>query len=197
MPDNGGKKTMRLYFSHSAAVSIPGWVNVPGPVTGNRITKTDATTSWGIDNVGSTSTYWNPFSGSNSADTLGMTTSNNSGVIPDIALRGYWFNYSTIYTSGTNNLIITGLNPSKTYTLKLVGSRSSSNSATAPRYSSWHINNGSEILLNAYLNTANQQAVTNVTPDANGKIYIGVYRPSNSATYGSYSYINSLIVQEN
>ncbi|HEY4289736.1 MAG TPA: SGNH/GDSL hydrolase family protein [Puia sp.] len=194
-PDNGGLKTLRAYFSLAPAAVIPGWFNVYGTVTGNHITMTDAASSWTIDNGGATTAYWVPFGGNNSADNSGQVTGNNSGVVPDIALNNYWFNSSLQFTSGTNNVIVSGLNPSKTYTLSLVASRNSS--AAPPRYSSWHINNGAELLQNASGNTATKTVVNNVQPGADGKINIGVFSPSVVGTYGGFSYINALIIQEN
>jgi hypothetical protein len=194
-PNNNGLKTLRAYFSNAPAAAIPGWFNVYGTVTGNHITMTDATTSWTIDNGGSTTAYWTPFGGSNSVDNAGQMTGSNNGVVPDIALNNYWFNSNIQFSSGTNNLIVSGLNPAKTYTLSLVGSRNTS--AAPPRYASWHINNGAELLQNASGNTSVQTIVNNVQPGADGKINIGVYSPSLIGTYGAFSYINALIIQEN
>ena len=191
-PDNGGKKTLRAHFSLSAAAPIPGWLNIFSPVAGVFISKQDPVTSWTIDNAGIGQNFWNPYSGLNAADTAGMTTGNNSGIVPDIALRGFWFNYSWKYLPGAINLIISGLDVSKTYTLHLVASKSSFN-ATPPRYAIWHINNGPEIRLNAFLNTTEKATIT-ATPDANGKINIAVYRSDDPTTYGAYSYINALII---
>lgn len=194
-PNNNGLKTLRAYFSNAQAAVIPGWFNVYGTVTGNHITMTDATTSWTIDNGGSTTAYWTPFGGNNSVDNAGQMTGSNNGVVPDIALNNYWFNSNIQFSSGTNNLIISGLNPAKTYNLSLVASRNTS--AAPPRYSSWHINNGAELLQNASGNTSVQTVVNNVQPGADGKINIGVYSPSLIGTYGAFSYINALIIQEN
>lgn len=193
-PDNGGLKTMRTYFSGAAAAPIPGWMNVRGPVTGIRVTATDPVTSWGIDNGGNTNLYWSGFGGVNTADTAGMNTGNNSGIVPDIAMDGYWFNYSIKYTTN-DNLLITGLNPAKTYTLKMVGSRSAGGS-TPPRYAAWRINGGAEILQNAFANTSVQTVVTGVVPNSSGVIRIGVYPPINHTVNGEFSYINAMIVQE-
>lgn len=195
LPDNGGLKTLRVYFSNAAAPVIPGWMNVYGAVTGMNISVTDPTTSWTINNGGNTSIYWTGLTGVNSADNAGMRTNNNTGVVPDIALNSYWFNYSLKYSTN-DNLLITGLNPSKTYTLKLVGSRSSA-TATAPRYAAWRINGGSELLQNALGNTSAQEVVTGVVPNSSGVIRIAVYPPVNHTTNGEFSYINALIIQEN
>jgi hypothetical protein len=112
-------------------------------------------------------------------------------------LLGYWFNSGLPYTSGTNNVIIGGLNPAKTYTLKLVASRLST--VSPPRKASWHINNGAEIIQDALGKTGADAMTTisNVSPDANGRINIGVFTPSNTNTNGAFSYLNALILQEN
>lgn len=192
-PDNGGLKTLRTYFSNTAAPAIPGWMNVHGPVTNTRVIIADPVTNWVIDNAGNTSVYWNGLAGSNSQDTAGMVTGNNSGIVPDIALDGYWFNYSHKYST-TDNLLIKGLNPAKTYTLKLVASRSAA--ATPPRFAAWRINGGVELLQNAFTNTSNQTVVTGVTPNGSGTIGIAVYAPVDDVVNGQYSYINALIIQE-
>lgn len=196
-PDNGGKKTLRVYFSRNAAVAIPGWLNAYGNLPGMYLNFLDNATSWSINNGGNTTAYWNPYGNSNGSDDGGQSTGTNSGIVPDIALLGYWFNSSLPFTSGTNNVIITGLNPAKTYTLKLVASRS--NSVSQPRKASWHVNNGAEIILDAWGKTGSDAmtTLTDVSPDANGKISIGVFSPSNAFTDGAFSYLNALILQEN
>lgn len=195
-PDNGGLKTLRLNFSATATPPIPGWFNAYGDVTNTRIIFQDPVTSWGVDNVkNNDDLYWSPLYGENASDDDGQVTGTNGGIIPDLALKGYWFNFSTGYTS-LNNIVLTGLNPAKTYTLKLVGSRSTAGELST-YYSAFRVNGGAEQLQNVRGNTTTQTVFTSVTPDANGKIGVAVYRPSNSGTYGSLSFINALIIQEN
>lgn len=193
LPDNGGRKTMRVYFSLNAAPAIPGWMNVYGDVTYQRITKTDPVTNWMVDNVSNGDLYWKPLNSVNGADLAGATTGNNTGIVPDIALSNYWFQNDAQYTSN-DNLWITGLNPAKRYTLKLVASRSAA--GAPPRYATWRINGGAQIQQNAHLNTSVQSVVANVAPDGTGKIRIAIYRHADNTTYGYFSYINALIVQE-
>lgn len=193
-PDNGGKKTLRVHFSKTAATPLPGWVNVYSAVTNQHIEMTDAITNWTIDNVSGTEEFWKPFAGNNAANADGTVTGNNSGIIPDIALSGFWFNYSNGYDAGVDNLLIKGLNTSKTYTVKLYASRS--NTAAAPRYGAWRINGGAELLQNAWTNTSAETVVTNISPDANGYIRIAVNSPSVAAN-GAFSYLNAIVVQEN
>jgi lysophospholipase L1-like esterase len=193
-PNNGGKKTLRIHFSKTAVASIPGWFNVYGQVAGTHIIATDTVTNWTIDNVSDATTYWAPYAGNSSSNTDGSTTGNNSGIVPDIVLQGLWYNYSLKYAAGMDNLLIKGLNPAKTYTIKFYASRNTS--ASAPRYGAWRVNGTSEILQNALGNTTNESVVSTVSPDATGVIKLSVHAPA-SATYGSFSYINGLVIQEN
>ncbi|MBC9914083.1 SGNH/GDSL hydrolase family protein [Chitinophaga varians] len=192
-PNNNGKKTLRVHFSKTAATSIPGWFNVYNPGVNQRIIMTDPVTNWTVDNVSTSSTYWSPLGGAQAADTTGSTTGNNSGVIPDIVLRAFWFNYSVRYTTGTDNLLIKGLIPGRSYTLKLYASRSAA--VGEIRYGAWRVNGGSELLQDAANNTSRETVVSAVA-DASGNIKIAVYAPTNSATNGNNSYLNALIVQE-
>lgn len=195
-PNNNGKKTLRAHFSKSAATPIPGWFNVTYPTGGTHVVATDPSTNWTIDNVSGANTYWSVLGGNQASDTEGTTTNNNSGIIPDIALKAFWFNYSLRYTPGMDNLLLKGLNPSKTYTLKLYAARNSAtNTDGKPKYGVWRINGGSEQLLNALDNTSNEIVITNVTPDANGIIRLSVH--STTTTYGDFSILNALILQEN
>ena len=193
-PNNGGKKTLRVHFSKTAVASIPGWFNVYGQAAGTHIVATDTVTNWTIDNVSDATTYWEPYAGNSSSNTDGSTTGNNGGVVPDIVLQGLWFNYSLKYAAGMDNLLIKGLNPSKTYSLKFYASRNTS--AAAPRYGAWRVNGNSEILQNAFGNTTSESTVSAVAPDASGVIRLSVHAPAN-ATNGSFSYINGLVIQEN
>ncbi|MGN6293149.1 MAG: SGNH/GDSL hydrolase family protein [Chitinophagaceae bacterium] len=195
-PDNEGKKTMRVHFSAAAATPIPGWTNAYGAITTSVRSATDAVTGWGVNSVAANSTYWAPLGGTNSQDNLGQTTGNNSGIVPDIALNNYWYNNNRKFNGSNYNVEITGLDPAKTYTIKLVGSRNTS--GAAPRYSDFRVNttDTSAHLLNAHGNTSQQTVVTGIAPDANGKIKIGVFTPNDTTTYGVYAYLNAMIVQE-
>lgn len=189
---SSGNTILRINFSNSA-ISVPGWFNVHGPVTGNHVTMTDNTTGWGIDNVGASATYWIGLGGANAADTIGAITGNNSGVVPDVVLDGCWFNYSDKY-SGIDNMYITGLNPAKTYTLQFVASRSAA--SAPPRYGAYHINGGEELLLNAASNTSGSLIEQHIAPDSTGKIRLAIYAPSNTGTNGNVSYLNALIITQ-
>jgi lysophospholipase L1-like esterase len=193
LPASSGAKTLRVHFSANATTPIPGWFNMFGDVTNTHIVKTDPATGWIVDNVGNGNLYWKPLNGTNAADNAGQKTGNNTGVVPDDVLANYWFVDNSPYASN-DNLWIRGLNPAKSYTIKLVASRHMN--AGAPRYATWRINGGAPIIQNALGNTSQQAVVTNVVPDGTGKIRIAVYTNADTNTYGVYSYINGLIIEE-
>ncbi|WP_153799832.1 SGNH/GDSL hydrolase family protein [Foetidibacter luteolus] len=199
-PNDNGKKTMRVHFSSARQDAIPGWMNAYGSPHTDTAGFTDPITGWRLHSVATG--LWTPYNGYSSYDGSGKTTGNNSGVVPDLALKNYWFSSNTAF-SGPYNLVISGLDTSKTYKINLVGSRNTNTGA--PKYSCFNIkdsNGDNQVYLqNAFGNTGQYTASpalpTALTPDANGKIYIGVYAPSNTATYGPFSYLNALVLQEN
>jgi len=193
-PNTNGKKSLYVNFSNTPVQAIPGWLNVSGPPAGQHIVVTDNVTSWTVDNVGASTASWSPYAGGSGSNIDGYSTGNNSGVIPDIALKSFWFNYSTRYAVGKENLELGGLNPAKTYTLKLYASRTGAESEA--KFGCWRVNGGPELLQNAINNTSLETIVTNVTPDASGKIRIAVVAP-NGTTNGNLSFINALILIEN
>ncbi|WP_341836405.1 GDSL-type esterase/lipase family protein [Chitinophaga pollutisoli] len=193
-PDNGGLKTWRMHFSKTALAPIPGWTNIFGSPHAEPITVTDPATNWTIDNLSPTPAYWAPYASNSASNIDGTTTGNNSGIIPDIALQGLWFNYSLKYSAGMDNFVISGLNPSKTYRLKFYASRNST-SAAAPRSGAWRVNGGAEYLQNAYNNTSLETVVAAISPDSNGNIRLSVHAPT-SNTNGAFGYLNALVIQE-
>ena len=196
-PPTGGSGTiLKINFSNTPAPAVPGWFNVYGPVTGNHITATDPITGWTVDNGGGGAEYWTGFgtgSNANSNDSDGTVTGNDSGIVPDIVLQSFWFNYSKKYDTASN-IIIGGLNVQRTYTVKLVASRKSG--VSGARYGVWRINGGAELRQNAIGNTSQQTVVTAVAPDAQGRIKVAVYAPVDNTTYGDFSYINALIIEQ-
>lgn len=197
-PDNAGKKTMRVHFSAAAAAPIPGWLNLYGAPNLTPVFATDPVTGWRIASDSTGATYWKPISGGNSGqDGLGEFTGDNSGAVPDIALRNYWFNAERIHNN-KYNIQISGLDSTKRYTIRIVGSRD--NATTAPRVSAYHVKGDtSKYTLNAYGNTLNALVLTNIAP-INNSIFLDVATVQFEETYpgefGAYGYLNALIIQE-
>ncbi|WP_295125708.1 SGNH/GDSL hydrolase family protein [uncultured Chitinophaga sp.] len=193
------KPAMRVYFSATAANPVPGWVNLYGEPSQAVITANATTAPWSISSV-STAT-WAPLGPSNGSNTDGEVTGNNSGGVPDEVLKGFWYNYTGI--SEAHNLRISGLIPSKKYRITIVGSRSSSKGATAPK-SGYYAINGASQWHDAYQNKGLYESAartgktvyTDISPNSAGLIYIDVYVPAGAHPYGSTSFINALIVEE-
>lgn len=201
LPNNGGKKTLRVHFSKTAAEFVPGWMNVfgePGKGTSlpTLIGKLDPVTGWTVDNVLSgTANYWIEYAGSSSSNTEGHTTGNNSGIVPDIVLKGYWYNF-TPYSTGKHNLRIGNLVTAKRYKITIVPSRSST--STPLKFGCYRLNGGAVRYLNALGNTQNAVVFDDVAPDANGDVFLDIHSPIgvDTNTYGNFSFINGLIIQE-
>lgn len=193
-PPSTGGKVLRINFSKAPAPPIPGWFNLAGSPHDNVVNVTEPVTGWTINTISKSGGYWTPFSNLTSNDNVGKITGDNRGIVPDIALKNFWFNFTSNTASTTGNMIISGLDPGKTYTLEFVASRSSTDGSL--RYGVYKVNGGSMLTVNAYNNTSNNVSTT-ATPDSGGNIYLEIYAPPTAGTYGSYSYLNALIVKEN
>ncbi|MCK7556261.1 SGNH/GDSL hydrolase family protein [Chitinophaga sedimenti] len=186
-----GKPSMRVQFSKTQATAVPGWVNMYGDPSVAVISVQDPVKPWIVNSVATSS--WVPYVGANGSDVDGMTTNNNSGVIPDIVLKGYWYNSGSL--NPNHNLKVSGLLVNKTYKVTLVASRSSSNSATSPRTGYYTVGDSTRNH-SAWLNTSESSVITGCKPNANGQLFIDVYIPLGVGNLGSMSYINGLIIEE-
>ncbi len=194
MPNNNNKPTMRVFFSKTEATPVPGWVNMFGDPNASLITVQDPATSWMVNSVGVGYPAWVPFFGANGSNADGTVTGDNSGVVPDLVLKGFWYT-ANVYTSD-HNLKVSGLNPAKRYRLTMVASRSSSGGATAPRSGYYSINGGTAQFHDAFMNTSRSTMFTNIAPDSSGRIFVDLFIPPGTSAYGSMSYLNALIIQE-
>ncbi|NJN26098.1 MAG: T9SS type A sorting domain-containing protein [Cyclobacteriaceae bacterium] len=122
----------------------------------------------------------NGFEGANE---LGMNTGNNSGIYPDNVMQtSYWES-----SNNTKNISIEGLKQGNLYNLVFFGSRNGGGNRTTD-YSV----GGTTVSLNASYNTSNTVQINGVSPDAQGKIVVGVKKASGA----SYAYINAIVIQE-
>lgn len=119
------------------------------------------------------------FSGVNPA---GMTTGNNSGVVPDLVMTTSWYTGPGV----TGQLKIDGLSQVNEYNFVFFGSRN----GTGDRTTLYQIGN-QVVSLNAAMNTSNTVQINNVKPDANGSVVISVTLGPTS----TFGYLNALIIQ--
>ena len=114
--------------------------------------------------------------------TGGKITGNNSGVVPDNVLNGlYWFQ------NNLQRILISDLDPARTYDFTLVGSRTGwgMNKTTVYRI-------GSTVdSVNAADNTQDAAVLKNITPDQNGEVILEISRGAGSA----YGYLNAMIIK--
>jgi hypothetical protein len=127
----------------------------------------------GIDFVGG-----HPFN--NVSTTLGVTTGNNSGPVPDKVMKTTYFVGFTI----TSSFTFTGLNKTNLYNLVFYGGDTYNNTGTTV----YQV--GSQATtLNTFNNTTQTATLYSVKPDSTGSITVLVY-----STQG-YGWINSVTLQ--
>lgn len=166
----------RFNFNETAQ-SVSGWTDVSGnPHTGVRT----ATGTNGISVSSIATGEWGAFASITAHNTNGEAggTYFNSTV-----MQSFWVNYSFSWASSAdNNLRISGLTPSGTYTIYLSGSWNTAitgsldGSPTCVR-----VNNGSCNTYNANDNTASGLTLLNITANGSGiiELWIGQTTGSN------------------
>lgn len=187
----GANKTAKVAFSK--ALPAPTGFNAfndSGSIVQNSnagLTKTLADTTGAATGWTLTTTVFN--SGN---DTQGTTTGANTGVYPDAAMVGYWYNGNTAngdnggVTTTSTTLSLTGLNPAKRYTFKVFGGRAASDRKVT------YTAGGTTQTIDAGNNTTITATFATLTPDANGLLTLQ-FMPA--AGYG-FGYINVLEITE-
>ena len=113
----------------------------------------------------------------------GMTTGNNSGVVPDnVMLDSYG-----LFPGNTANFKVSGLNLSMKYDLTFFAS----STVWGDLYTAYTVN-GKTVLLDASVNTTGTVTMYGVAPDVNGEISIGVAPGYPTSQFGL---IGGLIIQ--
>ena len=100
-------------------------------------------------------------------DQYGLSTGNNSGVYPDLAMSQGWLNFPGTVSYVTLN----GLDPKKLYDVTVFASCTDAPSHNA---SGLYTINGQSGVLNAYVNTSGTLTFLNMAPDAFGNMNVGV-----------------------
>jgi hypothetical protein len=119
-------------------------------------------TSWGFDNMNG-----------NFAGGAGASTGDDSGVVPDDVLEEYFF-----IQNSTADIIISGLDDRKTYTVKTGGSRGAVVQSRITNYTIGAVTNSVE----CQNNTANEAVFTSVAP-VNGGVTMTVENTNNEYAY--------------
>lgn len=144
-------------------------LNVPSPWNNLESNPTEPFVKSGLVNQsgapsGVTIEFLTPMNGDNN---FGMLTGNNSGVVPDNALRSnYWID------KNQKSLVkISGLNQAKKYRFGFFGSMST-NGWFAGNYTATYTINGKQVVLNSWLNDRKIVYINDITPNTDGEVYI-------------------------
>lgn len=179
-------------FSLDNTYTSPGFAKL----IGNPATTDISQTQNGIT-LSNVRAAWQNFGAFYAGNDDGMSTGTFGTDFPANIVRGYWINYDNVFLgSGSYNLIASGLNPAKTYTIKFIASvKSSINPLVMVDLNV--LSGGANIVqtLNAVDNTQNILTFSGVIPDGTGKISFGLYKKQDS-TGGTFGLIGGLIITE-
>lgn len=110
--------------------------------------------------------------------TAGVTTGNNSGVVPDSVLASdYWLDKTQL-----SQFKLSGLNHSRRYRIGFIGS-SSSPGWFKGDYTATYTINGRTVYLNSWMNRSKVVYIDNVVPDENGEVFLN-FSTTEDAMYG-------------
>ncbi|HEX9512009.1 MAG TPA: T9SS type A sorting domain-containing protein [Puia sp.] len=122
-----------------------------------------------------------PFTSFN--DQLGVTTGNNSGVVPDTVMKTFYYNSQ----GDTARIRIDGLSRTGIFNFGFYAGTIFNNAPTVGVYQI-----GNQIVsLNAYNNTTNMVFISGVKPDSNGSVFITFYTDATTP----YAMWTSLTIQ--
>lgn len=212
--DNGGKTayddvsvfvnppagTVKSRFNFSNMVqNVAGWIDLVGHPHTGVITGTDAVTGISVNSVAAN--QWNPVQNATPASSYNGGVTDGT-IQPAAVMLTQWLNFGSPYGSTVNgvqqgdNIMITGLNPAKTYKLQMGASRATG--AAADRYGNveYRVNGSDAKLLLVTDNRTLEVTYLSKTPNAQGNIGISA-RKVNGDSPMQFGYIGWLIVTEN
>jgi predicted esterase len=162
---------------HAYNGSPAGWNSITTYLPAGSVVN-NLTDEFGV-NTGISMTVVSEFAGDNPD---GMTTGNNSGIVPDQVMQGMWW----IDKLTTATLKFSNLSFLRKYNFSFFAARNGAGDRTTV----YRIN-GNSVALNASLNTANIVQIKDILPDSDGTITVDITTTS-SAMFG---YLNGLIIQ--
>jgi hypothetical protein len=162
--------TVSFNFS-AASQSVAGWINVSGdPSTAVR-SATDPATGISISSIAAAN--WHP---SDVAAYDGLGASGGT-FFPAAVMLNHWFQYGgavSVYNASSPQLLISGLQTSGAYTLRMAGSSTSSSNSNPTTYTVAGQSVSAPVAVNNHNNTANGAVFSNIVPDAGGTIRVYV-----------------------
>lgn len=191
---SGEVVVMRVNMGSSSSTSVPGMVSAFGDPDAAVITVTDSRSGNVITASTRSTSYWSAGSGTTVVATGGEDSNDSTYYLPKEAVVSYW-QYTpgpsnAAYTPGVNDgWEISGLNPAKHYTVKILGSRKSTNVTAASRGVNFYVvdNAGSQMInSNIKGNTRFPATFTGKTPTPDGKLWMHGLRDDALNTFGAY-----------
>lgn len=123
----------------------------------------------------------------NGENTAGMSTGNNSGIVPDNVLKScYWLDNGQI-----SQIKLSGLNTARKYRIGFVGSMGP-NGWFVGDYTATYSVNGRKVYLNAWQNTTKVVYIGDITPDATGAVLLDF----STTASGDWGFNSGIIIQE-
>lgn len=188
-------------FNFSLTANVQGdWVNVTGDPHNGIITASDSRSGGaiGFSSGGTTTSHWNPLGGVNAAYVAATGTGH---VVESNAelYRGYFFQNAITYTPGSENIVISGLNPAKTYKIENLMSRQGASQPTRNSmiYCIDNVGTTSIIAITGDYNGDYNAVFTGKVPTSGGVIKMHITQ-ANSGNVNTFGYINLIkITQEN
>lgn len=181
-------------FGATGSTAVSDWTSVFGDPDAGVITVSDSRSGTAIGITTRAIAYWQS-SGSAAttpATSGGESTANPTFYFPSGVVASYWLftaNPST-YTSGTNEgFQLTGLNPSKTYKIEILGSRDDANVSAESRIANYYCidNTGSHSFsFDVKGNTANVVTFAAMVPLSDSTMKLHGVRDNVLNTFGAY-----------
>lgn len=191
---SGGGSTRSSKVAFSRARAAPDATYNAFNDSGSAVQNSNAGRSKALTDTTGAATGWTltttNFNAGN--DTQGTTTNANTGVYPDNAMVGYWYNGNTAngdnggVATPSTTLTLSGLNPAKRYTFKVFGARSISDRKVT------YTAGGTSQTIDAGANTTLTASFASLTPDSSGNLTL-TFAPATGYTFG---YINVLETTE-
>lgn len=164
-----------INFNNSIEDDVPGWNNLRRePKAGSSISLTNAAG----ESTGALLTLDTEWNG---AGNQGYNSEQKDGVYPNGITRSYYF------TSGTEQITISGLDPSAQYDFTFYASSSYPDDRTT-----LYRIGSQEVVLDASFNTVQTVSIEGAQPNEEGKIII---QTGNTPTTKNYSFLGAIVIE--
>ena len=177
--------TSRVNFTKNATAPSPWYNTGKDPVAGDSFTNLPDEQG---DGTGITLTLLTPWGGSFDK---GASSGNNSGVVPDAALAQYYW-FGTFGAPNTVEIELSGLDPTKLYDFKFVGSSVFNLAGISDNGTTVYTIGNESASVYVQNNTNDYALIEGYSPGADGKARVRINKANDGTPVG---YLNALIVE--